>query len=842
MEKVSEHKKMGVGEMTGFSNTYNPQNVQGWLDTQGHYKVPESNWPTAQFKCKKDVDQGSVASVDDVLSVSDSSQGSISSESSSHTTWTSATDLGEAFLEDDEKDEQQSRCSTGLESQDYLLKGLHTRDEVSCSSRFPSTHLDQNAASESLAKVQSKAAGCPRVSSQSTRPHRGGEITLEPQLRKSSSRRSSCLGKSLSGPCKLKRDTDVTEHFVALLVCFATRLVTAIWPMSACPPMSSTCFNGAGVLPLRVFIQETLRRSKTSYSTLQVALYYLVLLKSKLPCTSAENESPCRAMQCGRRMFLSALMLASKYLQDRNYSARAWSKISGLRSNEINENEREYLQLIDYELHVPKESFDVWSKIVLSLSRVTKEQPQCRSGSLSPGSSPPGSGSSNSLADMVSQVGLDETADTQTFTDAWWTDIINRLGPGLVKDSSLADDFLRRNLPADQMAQISAYYLEKHGKETPVNSPEASRVYDLNFSDSFKSSTTKQEPITPQTPVEMSPARASGLPVRPHLRNLPTPQTTPRVGDAFQWAGNCGKTSLRCSASVDALRNMRKQCLMNANLERCPPPRPQGCTLPSMRTLLRPAETTREYSNRSTSSASPLSVVSETPSLTSRSRSSSISSNSSWSSSMRSKGGSAEQFSSTLARMCSSSEASSQPPPTTLLKPDVSFGKFCDEGYGSSEEPLSKTSKHQLSTSHEVDALQALMSLSTHSETPSQSVTPTPQRLAEQGILGMRPITSSPRGHKRTLSKTNEKLQTQVRRTLTDPRMICNIIDDSVKPNHDSTPREWQLPSRNWAEPRRALPNTSDNKRVATYCSIQQFASAPNLAAQYLQDSIFAQP
>ncbi|KIW17289.1 hypothetical protein PV08_04480 [Exophiala spinifera] len=823
---------MGVGDMTGFFNTYNPQNVQGWLDTQGHYKVPESSWPTTQFKCKKDVDQTSVASVDDVLSVSDSSQGSTSSDSSSHTTWTSATDLGEVFLEDDEKDEQQSRCLSGPESQDYLLKGLHTREEISCSTRFPSAQLDQSA--------PSKVTGCSRVPSQSTRPPRGGEITLEPQFRKSSSRRSNSSGKSLSGPCKLKRDTDVTDHFVALLVCFATRLVTAIWPMSACPPMSSTCFNGAGVLPLRVFIQETLRRSKTSYSTLQVALYYLVLLKSKLPCASAENESPCRAMQCGRRMFLSALMLASKYLQDRNYSARAWSKISGLRSNEINENEREYLQLIDYELHVPKESFDVWSKIVLSLSRVTKEQPQCRSGSMSPGSSPPGSGSSHILADMVSQVGLDETTGAHTFTDAWWTDVISQLGPGLVKDSSLADDFLRRNLPADQMAQISAYYLEKHGKETPTTSPETARVYDINFSDSFKSSTARQEPTTPQNPIEMSPARASGLPVRPHLRNLPTPQTTPRVGDSFQWAGNGGKPSLRCSASADALRNMRKQCFVNANLERCPPPRPQGCTLPSMRTLLRPAETMREYSNRSTSSASPISVVSETPSLTSRSRSSSISSNSSWSSSMRSKGGSAEQFSSTLARMCSSTEEISKLPSATLSQPVVSFPKFCDEGYGSSEEPLPKTSKQHLSTSNEVDALQALMSLSTHSETPSQSVTPTPRRLAEQSILGVRPaISSSPRGHKRTLSRTNENIQNQVRRTLTDPRMVCNIIDDAVKPNRDSTPREWQLPARSWAEPRRALPNTSDNKRVATYCSIQQFASAPDLAAQYLQDSIF---
>lgn len=840
---------MGVGEAIGFSNSYNPQDVQGWLDDQGHYKVPQSIWPASQCKFKKDVDQGSVASADDVVSISDSSQSSHSSESSSHTVWTSATDPAEIFLDDEEKDEQLSRCSNGshtVEPQEYLLKGLHTKDEASGRNRLPASQIYQSVKPDS--SVHPRPSACSRISSQgSTQPY-AGEVPAERLVHKTSSRRSTCIGKSLSGPCKLKRDTDITEHFVALLVCFATKLVTAIWPMSACPPMSSTCFNGAGVLPLRVFIQETLRRSKTSYSTLQVALYYLVLLKAKLPCARTESEtsdeacrerSPCRAMQCGRRMFLSALMLASKYLQDRNYSARAWSKISGLRSNEINENEREYLQIIDYELHVPKESFDVWSKIVLSLSRACKEQPQCRLGSPGSGYSPPGNGSSNSLADMVSQVDLEEENGPHVFTDVWWTDVINQLGPGLVKDVKLADDFLLRNLPADQMAQVSACRLEKQTKESvhaiPATTPP---VYDLNFSDSFKSSAARQEPSTPQTPTEMSPARGSVLPMRPHLRNLPTPQTTPRVADNFQWSSNCNRPSLRCSASVDALRNMRKQCFMNANLERCPPPRPHCDALPSMRSLLRPAETSREHSNRSVYTASPLSVVSETPPLTSRSRSSSISSSSSWSSTMRSKDSGSEQFSSPLARVFSSSDENVKPPSTTLLRPDTSFSKFCDEGYGSGEEPFGKGSKHPFATSSEFDALQALMSLSSHSETPSQSVTPTPQRLAEQGILAMRPINSSPRGHKRTLSKTNENLQTHVRRTLADPRMVCNVIEDPIAPLYDNTPKQWQVPARSWAEPRRALPNNMDNKRVASYCSIQQFASAPNLAAQYLKDTI----
>lgn len=126
-----------------------------------------------------------------------------------------------------------------------------------------------------------------------------------------------------------------------------------------------------GVLPLRTFIQETLRRSRTSYSTLQVALYYLILIKPYVPkhdftMEQSDDLPPIRALQCGRRMFLSALILASKYLQDRNYSTRAWSKISGLNTLEINQNEMAFLLAVDWKLHMTDTVFKRWTDIVLT--------------------------------------------------------------------------------------------------------------------------------------------------------------------------------------------------------------------------------------------------------------------------------------------------------------------------------------------------------------------------------------------------------------------------------------------------------------------------------------------
>ena len=155
----------------------------------------------------------------------------------------------------------------------------------------------------------------------------------------------------------------------------STHIVEAIWPTSSVPPRNDA--GGNAVLPLRTFIQETLRRSRTSYSTLQVALYYLILIKSHVPAFDFTTEQPddCRssqAIQCGRRMFLAALILASKYLQDRNYSARAWSKISGLDTLEINQNEMAFLLAVNWKLHVTEEIYKRWADCV---SKFTPTQP-----------------------------------------------------------------------------------------------------------------------------------------------------------------------------------------------------------------------------------------------------------------------------------------------------------------------------------------------------------------------------------------------------------------------------------------------------------------------------------
>ncbi|KAF8981225.1 hypothetical protein BGZ46_003092 [Entomortierella lignicola] len=261
----------------------------------------------------------------------------------------------------------------------------------------------------------------------------------------------------------------------------AAIVIESIWP----PLPGSECPQKQKGLPLRTFIQETLKRSRSSYSTLQTALFYLYKIRNKVPCAylkrrqdqlysthhilstsqpaqglmtppaspyhsqniadfsnmqgpdyfslrslsdskpvlpsplsstcsmasaspahgyspasstspssttsspTSSSGSPCsvssncssssstsssssssglsnRIIYCGRRTFLAALMVASKYLQDRNYSNKAWAKISGLSIKEINANELIFLKLIDYSLFVSHDTFMRWTALLVA--------------------------------------------------------------------------------------------------------------------------------------------------------------------------------------------------------------------------------------------------------------------------------------------------------------------------------------------------------------------------------------------------------------------------------------------------------------------------------------------
>lgn len=313
-----------------------------------------------------------------------------------------------------------------------------------------------------------------------------------------------------------------------------TQTIETIWPLSMAQGRASADQNLIG---LRTFVQEVLKRSKTSYSTLLVAIYYLVVVMSGLPKDDFTMEQRIdsdgfRAMQCGRRMFLAALILASKYLQDRNYSTRAWSKISGLKATEINANERVFLATVNWKLHMPEAAFQRWERIVLKYS------PSSNTPSV-PRSSPPA---------------------CQT-----WRSIVRQLNPDL-------DQFDNRGkLISDN---DSGYYSENSAPSSRGSSPHAPR--NSSATPIAENSTTilSTLPVLPPLTLEPTPQDSKSdhrmlPPLQPREGPLPTPQITPHIRSfctpAVSASGLLPRRPSMCLAMNEHRRSWEESLLDCAN-------------------------------------------------------------------------------------------------------------------------------------------------------------------------------------------------------------------------------------------------------------------------------------
>lgn len=334
---------------------------------------------------------------------------------------------------------------------------------------------------------------------------------------------------------------------------------------------------------MRTFIQETLRRSRTSYSTLQVALYYLILIKPHVPKHNFTMEQPedrhaDRALQCGRRMFLAALILASKYLQDRNYSARAWSKISGLNTQEINQNEIAFLLSVNWKMHIADEVFQRWTDIVLKYTP--------------PPSGPPSPG------------GISQTVSQQV---ADWKRIILGLNPELTNLAALIPT-------APAIARSSD--LCALSPRSILNLPQETRP-----SSGYGSAEVTPTPKSYTTPMVMEPAPTGYTSGRlaPALGMLPTPRLTPQSSGLSTPAASAACHMLNKSSAMGMAMAQANTLNATQYLDRLP------ASVTSSPQIFCPARRSSLANSVSTAS-SPESMISDT---SRSSRSSSISSASS---------------------------------------------------------------------------------------------------------------------------------------------------------------------------------------------------------------------
>lgn len=378
-----------------------------------------------------------------------------------------------------------SQASTSSSSTSHSIPSGWELDEWSASSRLAAAAASAVDTFAPISRVNTYPQYQPSLCRESV-PERSlpslrtAGLVLPTEQRQHPRRSSSTIQRP---PPQLQRQVERKVNFVDCLVDSATQMVEVIWPTSVPSVSTSRCepSAGKGVLPLRTFIQETLRRSRTSYSTLQVALYYLILIKSHVPkhdftMEQLEDAASYRALQCGRRMFLAALILASKYLQDRNYSARAWSKISGLKVCEINTNEMAFLAAVNWKLHITDPVWERWQEVVL---RHTPPNPPT-----SPGAAMPNT----------------------------WRAIIPQLNPELTVVQ----------VPAKAPVTPARPTLRSHASQYSLRSP--------FMTDAFNSQESTPTPAMYQAPrfLEPKPELLPPTPSLARLGPLPTPLLTPQ--------------------------------------------------------------------------------------------------------------------------------------------------------------------------------------------------------------------------------------------------------------------------------------------------------------------------
>ena len=99
------------------------------------------------------------------------------------------------------------------------------------------------------------------------------------------------------------------------------------------------------------FVEEILKRSRTSFFTLRLANIYL----SKI------IEDKKQVDICGKKLFVAALIVSTKVHLDNGYTNKAWLKIiGGLTIEEINCIEIAFLQIMEYKLFVNIDKINIF--------------------------------------------------------------------------------------------------------------------------------------------------------------------------------------------------------------------------------------------------------------------------------------------------------------------------------------------------------------------------------------------------------------------------------------------------------------------------------------------------
>lgn len=104
----------------------------------------------------------------------------------------------------------------------------------------------------------------------------------------------------------------------------------------------------------RKWVHQVLCATRLPSATILLSMFYL---SNRMPMLLAEPKTDTHLF----RLLTIALVLGSKFLDDNTFINRSWSEVSGIRVDELNRLEMEWLNAIDYKLHRDPTEQQGWS-------------------------------------------------------------------------------------------------------------------------------------------------------------------------------------------------------------------------------------------------------------------------------------------------------------------------------------------------------------------------------------------------------------------------------------------------------------------------------------------------
>lgn len=118
------------------------------------------------------------------------------------------------------------------------------------------------------------------------------------------------------------------------------------------------------------FLREVLRRSKSNRKTALVAFGYFQRIYDG---HVSSGKVPDFA-RCSKRIYLSCLILAHKYLNDNSFTMKTWNMISGLSQSDLCLMEKWCLVRLDYRLSIAETDLKVLQDSLVTRKRARNEE------------------------------------------------------------------------------------------------------------------------------------------------------------------------------------------------------------------------------------------------------------------------------------------------------------------------------------------------------------------------------------------------------------------------------------------------------------------------------------